>query len=48
MKKFLKSVSLFLILALLLSCVSFASADGVIEVTLPTYKTGENVGAIFF
>ena len=48
MKKFLKSVSLFLALALLLTCVSFAAADGVVEVTFPTYKTGENVGAIFF
>ena len=48
MKKFLKSLALTLVMALLLSCVSFAAADGVIEVTLPTYKTGENVGAIFF
>ena len=48
MKKFLKSISLVLMLSLLLSCVSLASADGVIEVTLPTYKTGENVGAVFF
>ena len=48
MKKFLKSISLILMLSLLLSCVSLASADGVIEVTLPTYKTGENVGAVFF
>ena len=48
MKKFLKSNSLVLMLSLLLSCVSLASADGVIEVTLPTYKTGENVGAVFF
>ena len=44
---FRKSVSILLMLTLLLSCVSFASADTV-EVTLPTYKTGENVGAIFF
>ena len=48
MKKFLKSVSVMLMIALLLSCFSFASADGAVEVTLPTYKTGENVGAIFF
>ena len=48
MKKFQKPISIILMLALFLSCVSFACADGVIEVTLPTYKTGENVGAIFF
>ena len=48
MKKFLKPVSVMLMIALLLSCFSFASADGAVEVTLPTYKTGENVGAIFF
>ena len=48
MKKFLRTVSLILMAAMLLSCVSFASADGAVEVTLPTYKTGENVGAIFF
>lgn len=48
MKMFLKMVSLVLALMMVLSCVSFASADGVIEVTLPTYKTGENVGAVFF
>ena len=48
MKTFRKIISLVAILALVLSCMSFAAADGVVEVTLPTYKTGENVGAIFF
>lgn len=49
MKLFLKAVSLVMVLAMLISvaCIP-ALADGVIEVTLPTYKTGENVGAVFF
>lgn len=50
MKKNQKTVSMILAMALLLTLVSipaFASG-GVVEVTLPTYKTGENVGAVFF
>lgn len=45
MKKFL---ALLLAAAMLLGVTSFASADGVISVTIPHYKSGENVGAIFF
>ena len=48
MKTFRKLISLVAVLALALSCVNIAAADGAVEVTLPTYKTGENVGAIFF
>jgi len=49
MKLFLKAVSLVMVLAVLATlAVVPALADGVIEVTLPTYKTGENVGALFF
>lgn len=49
MKLFLKAVSLVMVLAVLATmAVVPAFADGVIEVTLPTYKTGENVGALFF
>lgn len=48
MKMFRKMISLIAALALVLSCMSFAAADGAVEVTLPTYKTGENVGAVFF
>lgn len=49
MKRFLKLVSIALALTFVMGCMgSFALADDVIEVTLPTYKTGENVGAIFF
>ena len=50
MKKFLKVVSLVMALAMLLTMVNLTAFadDGVIEVTLPTYKTGENSGAAFF
>ena len=50
MKKFLKIVSLMLAIAMLMTMVSVTAFadDGVIEVTLPTYKTGENSGAAFF
>ena len=45
MKKFL---ALVLAAIMLLSVASFAAAEDVISVTIPHYKTGENVGAIFF
>ena len=43
-----KILSLVLAAMMLLSMASFAAADGVVSVTIPHYKTGENVGAIFF
>ncbi len=45
MKKFL---ALLLAAMMLLGMASFASADDVITITIPHYKTGENVGALFF
>ena len=45
MKKFL---SLLLAVSMLLGMTSFALAEGPISITVPHYKSGENVGAIFF
>ncbi|MBQ9195998.1 MAG: extracellular solute-binding protein [Clostridia bacterium] len=43
-----KLLALALAAMMLLGMMSFAHADGVISITVPHYKTGENVGAIFF
>jgi len=43
-----KLLALVLSAMMLLSIASFAMADGAITITVPHYKTGENVGAIFF
>lgn len=45
MKKFL---ALLLAAMMLLGMASFAFADDAITITVPHYKTGENVGALFF
>lgn len=42
-----KTLALVLAAMMLLGMMSFASAD-VITITVPHYKTGENVGAVFF
>ncbi len=43
-----KALSLALCLMMVLGMMSFASADGAVEIVVPHYKTGENVGAVFF
>lgn len=43
-----KILALVLAAMMLLGMMSFASADDVITITVPHYKTGENVGAVFF
>ena len=43
-----KILALALAAMMLLGMMSFAHADGVISITVPHYKTGENVGAVFF
>ena len=43
-----KVLALVLAAMMLLGMMPFALADGVVSVTIPHYKTGENVGAIFF
>lgn len=43
-----KLLAILLTAVMLMSMASFAAADDVISVTIPHYKTGENVGAVFF
>ena len=43
-----KIFSLLLVIAILLIPMTAMADDGVIEITIPSYRTGENVGAIFF
>ncbi len=43
-----KILALVLTAAMLLGMTAFALADGPVTITVPHYKTGENVGAIFF
>lgn len=48
MKKTLRFVSLFLLCTLMLGVWSAPAVAEVIQITIPHYKTGENVGAKFF
>lgn len=48
MKNIVRILSLVLAAMMLCGMVGAASAEGVVELTIPHYKTGENVGAVFF
>lgn len=49
MKNIVRILSLVLAAMMLCGMVgTVASAEGVVELTIPHYKTGENVGAVFF
>ncbi len=48
MKKTLRFLSLLVFLTVLTGCFAAAASAEAIEITIPHYKTGENVGAKFF
>ena len=49
MKNIVRILSLVLAAMMLCGMVgTVASAEGVVELTIPHYKAGENVGAVFF